>query len=67
MLQRAWQGLKTKIWRGMPVGHCGGTSYMQSRQAYVARHHTRFLESALLLARIELERVRRVARGESTE
>lgn len=58
MCQRAWDGLKTKVWRGLPVAHCDGTPYMLSRQAYLERPHTKFMGHALLLAAVEMRRMR---------
>jgi rhamnogalacturonyl hydrolase YesR len=57
MVERAWQGLKTRLWRGLPLAHCTGTSYMFDRQAYLARPQTRFLGHPLLLALIERRRM----------
>ena len=58
MLERAWAGLKLKIWRGLPIAHCDGTGYVTSRQTYLARPHMRFLSTAALLAFIEMRRMR---------
>lgn len=58
MCEKAWQGLKTKLWRGLPVAHCDGTPYMASRQCYLSWPHTKFLAGGALLARIEIERMR---------
>lgn len=57
MLAKARAGLRSKIWRGLPVAHCHGTSYMTSRQGYLARPHMRFLFAPLLLAEIEFNRM----------
>jgi hypothetical protein len=56
--ERAWRGLKTRLWRGLPIGHCDGTPSMASRQSYLSWPHTKFLGSAPFLARLELERFR---------
>lgn len=58
MLERAWQGLKIKIWRGLPLAHCHGTSYMTSRQGYLARPHMRFMGAAVMHSYVELMRMR---------
>lgn len=60
MCEKAWQGLKTKLWRGLPIGHCGGTGPM-SRAEYRLRPHCKFLGTAPFLARIEIERMRLAA------
>jgi len=62
LCERAWQGLKTKLWRGLPVAHPDGTPYMASRQSYLSWPHTKFLFGGALLARIELERMRAAGR-----
>jgi len=61
MGERAWQGLKTKLWRGLPIAHCSGTPYMVSRQAYLGWPHGKFLGTAPLLAILELQRMRQSA------
>lgn len=60
MLEKAWLGLKTKIWRGLPIAHCDGTSCMTNRQTYLARPHMRFISGAVMLACIEMQRMRGV-------
>jgi rhamnogalacturonyl hydrolase YesR len=66
MVERAWLGLKTKIWRHGLVANCVGTAYGLSRQVYLARpHHTfRPSRSALLVAWITRQRL--AALGQST-
>lgn len=59
MCEKAWQGLKTRLWRGLPVGHCAGTPYMASRQCYLSWPHSKFMAGGALLAWIEIERLRR--------
>ena len=67
MVERAWRGLKTKTWRGLPVAHCHGTSYMTSRQGYLARPHMRFLAAPLLLAMIERRRMQAAVEGDASK
>ena len=66
MCDRAWQGLKTKVWRGLPIAHCSGTSYMLSRQGYLERPHCKFLGHGMLLAAIEIRRMREVLESAET-
>jgi len=63
MLEKAWLGLKTKIWENRLLSYCVGTSYSLSRQCYLARPHDSFraCRSAILHAWIELQRMRAVA------
>jgi len=58
MLEQAWQGLKTKTWRGLPISQCCGTGYNTSHADYFRRAHTKFLGLPLMHALIELWRVR---------
>ena len=58
MCERAWKGLKTRLWRGLPVGHCEGTPYMFGRQGYLSRPQGKFMGTATLLALLELRRMR---------
>jgi rhamnogalacturonyl hydrolase YesR len=60
MCEKAWQGLKTKLWRGLPVAHCDGTPYMSSRQSYLSWPHTKFLAGGAMLALIEIWRMREI-------
>lgn len=63
MIERAWLGLKTKIWQYGLIAYCVGTAFNLSRQSYLARpHHTfRCSRSSLLLAWIEMQRMRETA------
>jgi len=63
MVERAWSGLKTKIWDSRLLAYCVGTSYSLSRQVYLSRPHDTFRvsRSSLLLAWIELQRMRATA------
>jgi rhamnogalacturonyl hydrolase YesR len=58
MLEKAWQGLKTKTWRGLPISQCCGTGYRTSHDAYFLRAHTKFMGMPLMHALVELWRVR---------
>lgn len=62
MCERAWKGLKTKIWRGIPISHCSGTTYQLTRQGYLERPHHRFLGYAPMLSLIEILRMREASR-----
>lgn len=63
MLERAWLGLKTKIWDWALIAYCVGTAYGLTRQVYLARPHDTFRcsRSSLLLAWIEMQRMREAA------
>ncbi len=62
MCERAWRGLKTKLWRGLPIAHCSGTPYMFSRQAYLSWPHSKFLGTAPLQAILEIQAMRAARR-----
>ncbi len=59
MCERAWRGLKSKLWRGLPVGHCHGTPYMFSRHGYLSRPQGKFMGTGPLMSLLELRRMRR--------
>jgi hypothetical protein len=63
MVERAWLGLKTRIWEHRFVGWCVGTSHGLSRQGYLARPHDSFRvsRSATLHTWIEIQRMRAAA------
>ncbi len=60
MIEKAWLGLKTKIWDYRYLGYCVGTSYALSRQCYLSRPHDSFrpCRSGILHAWIEIQRMR---------
>ncbi|MCC7519836.1 MAG: glycoside hydrolase family 88 protein [Verrucomicrobiae bacterium] len=60
MVERAWQGMKTKIWDGRFLGWCVGTSHALIRQQYLARPHDsgRIVRSALLGIWMEIQKMR---------
>lgn len=60
MVERAWQGLKTKVWDGRFFAWCVGTAHGISRQTYLARPHDSFrpARSALLGAWMEIQKMR---------
>jgi rhamnogalacturonyl hydrolase YesR len=59
MCERAWTGLKTKLWRGLLLAQCCGTGCLASRALYLERAHTRFPGAPALHAWIELQRMRK--------
>jgi|GEM_PF-4751420 len=63
MCHKAWRGIKSRTWRGMPVSHCMGISHMRSPIGYYARYHGRFLPTALILPWVEIQRMNAVASG----
>jgi rhamnogalacturonyl hydrolase YesR len=67
MIERAWKGLKTKLWQTEMFAVCVGTSYALCRQVYLSRPHDsmRTSRSEMLLNWIELQRMREVAANES--
>jgi rhamnogalacturonyl hydrolase YesR len=56
MLEKAWQGLKGKTWRGLPISQCCGTGYSTPHAAYYQRAHTKFHGLPLMHALVELWR-----------
>jgi len=62
MVEKAWVGLKTKIWENGLIAFCVGTSYSLSRQVYLSRpHHTfRSSRSEMLINWMERERMKSV-------
>lgn len=65
MCERAWLGLKTKLWRGLLLAQCCGTGNLPSRAQYLTRAHTKFMGMPAMQAWIELQRVRRSVTGTS--
>lgn len=65
LVERAWKGLKTKVWDWVQLAYCVGTSHMLSRQGYLSRPHdgSRCSRSTLLLAWIELQRMRQAMKS----
>jgi rhamnogalacturonyl hydrolase YesR len=63
MLERAWNGLKTKVWESQLLAYCVGTSYALDRQVYLSRPHDsiRVSRSSLLLAWMEMQRMRQAS------
>lgn len=59
MCEKAWQGLKTKLWRGLPVAMCFGTPRFPAPEYYNSSTFGGFMGMPLLLATIEIERMRR--------
>lgn len=58
MCERAWQGLKSRLWRGLLVGQACGTGQLPGRELYFGRAHTKFMFTPALHALIELRRLR---------
>jgi rhamnogalacturonyl hydrolase YesR len=60
MLERGWNGLKTKIWKDELFAVCVGTSHALCRQVYLSRPHDTFRvsRSELLLTWMEMQRIR---------
>ncbi|MCC7517875.1 MAG: glycoside hydrolase family 88 protein [Verrucomicrobiae bacterium] len=65
MVERAWKGLKTKIWDGRFLAWCVGTSHGLNRQVYLSRPHDsmRCCRSAILSAWMEIQKMRGVTKG----
>jgi len=68
MLERAWLGLKTKVWDWALIACCVGTSHSLLRQVYLSRPHDTFRcsRSSLLLAWMEMQRMRIALTGTSS-
>lgn len=62
MIERAWRGLRTRVWEWRGMGNCVGTSHGLERQTYLARpgDFSRVSRSSFLLAWMAVERVRRM-------
>lgn len=58
MCERAWLGLKTKLWRGLILAQCCGTGCLPERAQYLTRAHTKFPGLPAMHAWIELQRLR---------
>jgi hypothetical protein len=58
MCERAWLGLKTKLWRGLLLAQCCGTGCMPARKDYLLRAHTKFPGLPAMHAWVELQRMR---------
>lgn len=60
MVERAWLGLKTKVWQDEMIAVCVGTAFSLCRQKYLSRLHDsmRTSRSELLLNWMELQKMR---------
>jgi rhamnogalacturonyl hydrolase YesR len=63
MVERAWRGLKTKLWQNAMIAVCVGTAYSLCRQEYLSRPHDsmRTSRSEMLINWMELQRMRNAA------